>query len=340
MEINLGSVSAQAEIPCHGLGEALAQRGWATPGAAWLDATAKVMRAPHGDWRAWAAALRQLPEITPACCDFAQDIPRFGAASEVNDRTRARLEKALLALAPWRKGGLELFGVRVDSEWRSELKWARVAAGIGDLRGRRVLDVGCGNGYYLWRMLGAGADLAVGIDPSQLFSAQFSAFKRYALDAPAFVLPLRSAQFLPPSETGFDSLGFDKVFSMGVLSHRRAPLQHLRELLSFAGPGGEVVVENLVVDGDAEYILKPRGRYAKMRNIYGIPSPLALEAQLRRAGARQIELLDISVTTVDEQRATRWMQFESLSDFLDPADSNKTIEGYPAPQRAVFRCLR
>ncbi|MEY8213807.1 MAG: DUF1698 domain-containing protein, partial [Colwellia sp.] len=27
---------------------------------------------------------------------------------------------------------------------------------------------------------------------------------------------------------------------------------------------------------------------------------------------------------------------QSLSDFLDPQDKNKTIEGYPAPQRAIF----
>jgi tRNA (mo5U34)-methyltransferase len=30
------------------------------------------------------------------------------------------------------------------------------------------------------------------------------------------------------------------------------------------------------------------------------------------------------------------MVFESLSDFLDPKDKNKTIEGYPAPKRAIF----
>ncbi|MEW8068099.1 MAG: DUF1698 domain-containing protein, partial [Candidatus Thiodiazotropha endolucinida] len=41
-------------------------------------------------------------------------------------------------------------------------------------------------------------------------------------------------------------------------------------------------------------------------------------------------------TTIEEQRATEWMRFESLADYLDPADRSLTIEGYPAPRRAVF----
>ncbi len=238
---------------------------------------------------------------------------------------------------PWRKGPFELFGVRIDSEWRSNLKWERLAATIR-LRNRRVLDVGCGNGYYLWRMLGQGARIALGIDPGQLFIAQFNALKRYCPDRPAFVLPLKSAQF--PVDTGAGDAGFDTLFSMGVLSHRRDPHGHLRELLAFARPGGELIVETLVVDGDADTVLIPPGRYAKMRNVHAIPSPLALEAWLRNSGATDIRLLDASRTTTAEQRATEWMQFESLANFLAPADTTKTLEGHPAPQRAIFFCRR
>jgi tRNA (mo5U34)-methyltransferase len=30
------------------------------------------------------------------------------------------------------------------------------------------------------------------------------------------------------------------------------------------------------------------------------------------------------------------MDFHSLKDFLDPNDTSKTIEGYPAPKRGLF----
>nr|WP_169730591.1 DUF1698 domain-containing protein [Carnimonas nigrificans] len=42
----------------------------------------------------------------------------------------------------------------------------------------------------------------------------------------------------------------------------------------------------------------------------------------------------------DEQRSTEWMTFQSLKDFLDPEDQHKTIEGYPAPRRALLVATR
>ena len=48
-----------------------------------------------------------------------------------------------------------------------------------------------------------------------------------------------------------------------------------------------------------------------------------------------VEVVDITPTTVLEQRATEWMRFESLEQALDPVDGSKTIEGLPAPVRAV-----
>jgi tRNA (mo5U34)-methyltransferase len=47
-------------------------------------------------------------------------------------------------------------------------------------------------------------------------------------------------------------------------------------------------------------------------------------------------MVDISTTSIEEQRSTEWMKFESLKDFLDPEDPSKTVEGHPAPIRAVF----
>ena len=320
------------------LNAALDATGMKSLAAPLMDKAKSVYQTnPHGDREKWRNIIAQLDEITASSHDFTQPVVRIGSSRDCDDQTRAHIKELLLQLRPWRKGPFELFGVTIDSEWRCNLKWQRLAGKIGDLRGRRVLDVGCGNGYYLWRMLGEGAAIALGIDPGQLFVAQFNALKRYCPNLPAFVLPLKSEQF--PRDIGAgDFAGFDSVFSMGVLSHRRNPHEHLQELLGFARPGGDLVVETLVVEGDA--VLSPAGRYAKMRNVYSIPSLSVLETWLRQSGAVDIQLLDISKTTAAEQRVTEWMQFESLTDYLDPKDPTKTIEGHPAPQRAIFFCRR
>lgn len=295
-----------------------------------------AMQRPHGELENWRRAIAELPNIAASDYDFASPAVRIGAASDCDDATRAKLKELLLQLHPWRKGPFNLFGVEVDAEWRSDMKWARLAA-HADLHNARVLDVGCGSGYYLWRMLGGGAKLALGIDPSQLFCAQFAAVKKYCADANAFVLPLKCEEMPAAADI---SGGFDAVFSMGILSHRRQPLSHLQEVLSFARPGGAVVVETLVLDTQENRVFTPPGRYAKMRNVHCIPSPSALQEWLREAGATDVRVVDISRTGVTEQRRTEWMRFQSLADYLHADDSRKTVEGHPRPVRGVVVCRK
>lgn len=283
----------------------------------------------NGDADALEAALAALPQHTACSVSLGEDVVRIGGATELADEDRVRLRGALMALHPWRKGPFELFGVSIDSEWRSDLKWARVAGAISPLAGRRVLDVGCGNGYYAWRMLGAGAAFVLGVDPAVRCLAQFHACKRFLPDAPALILPLGSEDL--PADTRL----FDTVFSMGVLYHRRDPQAHLRELRGQLRDRGEVVLETLYVEGPAGTVLDPRGRYAKMRNVWQIPSCGTLLVWLEKAGFRAPRIVDTSITTAAEQRRTEWMRFESLADFLDPADTALTIEGHPAPRRVV-----
>jgi len=326
-----------------GLHRRLAANGMAKLADALHETTRRIERDDkHGDQAAWRRIIDGLPAINASSCDFTAPAVRIGEANDCDDQARAWLRRLLLLLKPWRKGPFDVFGMRIDSEWRADWKWARLAGAI-DLRGRRVLDVGCGNGYYLWRMVGGGAKLAIGIDPGRLFIAQFDALKRYCPDCPAFVLPLTDEDF--PGDGGGVNAGdagggFDTVFSMGVLYHRRDPRAHLRRLLGFARPGGEVVVESLVIDGGADDVLIPPGRYAKMRNVHAIPSARTLEAWLRAAGAADIRHLVTTKTTPAEQRATDWMTFESLADFLGPTRPHLTVEGHPAPMRAIFLCRR
>ncbi len=179
-------------------------------------------------------------------------------------------------------------------------------------------------------MRGAGAELVIGIDPTLVFNIQYQAIARYLPDEPVYVLPLGI------DDVPSDLRAFDTVFSMGILYHRRSPIDHLYELRDCLVKGGELVLETLVIDGEQGEVLLPEDRYAQMRNVWFIPTVATLELWLRRTGYKNIRLIDVNNTSVDEQRASEWMHFNSLTNFLDPTDHSKTIEGYPAPRRATI----
>ncbi|MBV4365131.1 tRNA 5-methoxyuridine(34)/uridine 5-oxyacetic acid(34) synthase CmoB [Erwinia phyllosphaerae] len=282
----------------------------------------------HGHFKNWDRSVEHLPVIVPETLDLLHSVS--ADSSHLSERQRGGLESLLRNLMPWRKGPYSLYGVNINTEWRSDWKWDRVLPHISSLAGRTVLDVGCGSGYHMWRMVGAGANLVVGIDPMQLFICQFEAVRKLlGNDQRAHVLPLGIEQ-LPELKA------FDTVFSMGVLYHRRSPLDHLYQLKNQLVSGGELVLETLVVEGDEHAVLVPGERYAQMRNVYFIPSTGALKNWLEKCGFVDVKIADYSVTSTDEQRRTDWMTSESLAEFLDPNDPTKTVEGYPAPLRAVL----
>lgn len=283
----------------------------------------------HGDMPRWRGALENLPEISPSSVDLNAPAVRVGTAADCDDSVRQRLIETLMQFHPWRKGPFELFGIHLDTEWRSDWKWERVAPHLSPLQGRRVLDVGCGNGYYAWRMAGAGAELIVGLDPTLLFVMQYQALQRYIGATGTYVLPL-GIEDVPEGLRAFDT-----VFSMGVLYHRRSPFDHLMQLRETLRPGGELVLETLVVDGPLGHTLVPEGRYAKMRNVWFLPSVPTLESWLRRCRFRNVRVVDVAATTPLEQRSTDWMCFESLPDYLEPGRPDRTVEGLPGPVRAV-----
>jgi len=286
---------------------------------------ARKLAEGHGDLKRWQAALDALPPLTAEQIELSRSLQ---VICREQSSQQAALKAALKGLMPWRKGPFNLFGVAVDAEWRSDWKWARLIPHV-DFRGCRVLDVGCGNGYFLWRMLGAGAECALGIDPGWLYLCQFLALKRYLPQLPAWQLPL-ALEDLPLPAT------FDKVLSMGVLYHRRSPIDHLLALKDCLKNGGELLLETLVIEGDEQQILLPEDRYAQMRNVWFLPSVAALKHWLKRLGLTNIRCLHCAPTTTAEQRRTEWMQFDSLANFLNPNDPTRTIEGHPAPKRALL----
>ena len=267
----------------------------------------RMSSSSHGDYESWRVAVAGLRDT-----------------EDPEER-----KQLLLKLSPWRKGPFDVGGVHIDAEWRSDLKWARVVDGITPLEGRAVLDVGCGNGYYSLRMQESGARAVLGIDPTLLYVMQFLAVTFERRSVPVAVLPLRLHE-LPA-----DSRAFDTTFSMGVLYHQRSPIDHLRQLRATLRHRGQLVLETLFVPGEESYACTPADRYARMKNVWLLPTIKELITWLRRTGFRDIEVVDESVTSTDEQRSTEWMTFESLADALKPGDSKLTVEGWPAPQRVI-----
>jgi tRNA (mo5U34)-methyltransferase len=305
-----------------------------------VDATNKVLKTRgHGYLDRWTDIVNSLPEIVAADIDLDRDTPRIGDIKDLDLQQAALLKTRLMEFKPWRKGPFELFGIHVDAEWRSDQKWKRLASRIQSMENRLVLDVGCGNGYYICRMIGAGARFVLGIEPSQLFISQFNAVKNYIPGLPATLLPLRFEEF-PFQSSESAEVEFDTVFSMGILYHRKNSLEHLEELKRCLRPGGELVLETLIVTEAGVKELVPESTYAKMGNVWSIPSEKYLHELLDITGFKNICTIDITRTTVQEQRTTQWMDFESLTNFLDPDDPDKSIEGYPSPVRIVVTAER
>ena len=269
----------------------------------------RLSEGAHGDFSRWRETVERL------------------RATDENQQQEIR--DLLLTLSPWRKGPFEIAGITIDSEWRSNLKWDRLKNFIAPLDGRNVLDVGCGNGYYALRMREMGARTVIGVDPMLLFVMQFLAVQQFQPATNVFVLPLRSDE-LPD-----DAQSFDTCFSMGVLYHQRSPLAHLQQLKRLLRPAGQLVLETIFLPGDKSFARTPTDRYARMRNVWLLPTIAELTTWLQRSGFTEIDVIDQSITSTDEQRSTEWMTFQSLAEELDPSDPSQTIEGWPAPQRVV-----
>ncbi len=283
----------------------------------------------HGDFRHWRETIEQLPQPGDCRAVLSGDVVTVGAGT-LGATEREALKQQLLGLSPWRKGPFDVCGVRIDAEWQSDRKWQRLSDRIAPLDARNVLDVGCGNGYYAMRMRGQGAHNVIGIDPTILYVMQFLAIRHFIEDRSVHVLPLRLHE-LPGGARAFDT-----TFSMGVLYHQRAPIDHLRQLKDTLRRGGQLVLETIILPGDEALARTPADRYARMRNVWSLPTMSELLVWLDRTGYRDAELVDESQTTIEEQRSTEWMRFDSLAEALDPDDPTQTVEGWPAPRRVVI----
>jgi len=283
-----------------------------------------------GNYLRFKTVLEHMGDFIPSSIDLNNRWVRVGSESDISTKDQNKLETQLKELCPWRKGPFDFFGIQVDTEWQSWMKWERLISHLPDLKGCRILDIGSSNGYYMFRMAAHEPLFVLGLEPQSSFYYQYLAVQKYVKQDNVFCLPIPHHQ-LPTMENYFDL-----VFCMGILYHRKSPIEMLKQIHDSLKKGGEIVLENLVLDTRQNLCLFPHDRYGKMRNVFFIPDLSAMESMLARAGFSHIRCVDISKTATEEQRKTPWIQTESLEDFLDPNDPDKTVEGYPAPVRAIF----
>ena len=295
------------------------------------ELTEQIIENPqHGQWQEWTSALQKLPKSTPSTYNLQSDKIQVGIREDLSNYNEDNIKTNLKQFHPWRKGPFDFFGTHIDTEWQSQLKWNRLKSHISNLNGRTVADIGSGNGYFSWHMVGEGAETVIAVDITLLYIIQFWVFQTYLQNPKIAVLPLSLEQLHPIQDA------CDTVFSMGVLYHAKEPLNHLEQLHNLLRPDGELVLETLYVEDSFGPILHPQGRYAKMRNVHQLPSIATLTDWLKKSNFSNIRCVDRDVTSLNEQRSTEWMNFDSLKDFLDPNDVTLTCEGHPSPQRVVL----
>lgn len=295
-----------------------------------LEDKASFQRNRDRKSQAYIEIIENLKDISPVTCQLDQDWVTVGSEGELSAENAQQVLHALFGLRPWRKGPFNVFGTKVDTEWVSSLKWDRLTPHIAPLKGRRVLDIGSSCGYYLFRMCSQNPKLLLGLEPYATFYFQFCLLQKLIQAPNCYTIPAKFEE-LPLMEDYFDS-----VFHMGVLYHVRSPIDTLMQIRRTLRRGGELILETLVIPGTEYIALSPQDRYAKMNNVYFLPTVNCLISWLEKAGFTQVRCIDVTRTTSAEQRKTAWVQTESLADFLDQNDEMKTVEGYPAPRRALM----
>ncbi|MCG3678374.1 tRNA 5-methoxyuridine(34)/uridine 5-oxyacetic acid(34) synthase CmoB [Aliarcobacter butzleri] len=256
----------------------------------------------------------------------------IGNRAHLSDEEYEIIVQTAKKLIPWRKGPFKIFDLEIDSEWQSNIKYNLIRPYF-NLKDKIVADIGCNNGYYMFRMLEDKPKRLIGFDPSPLTLHQFEFINHFVKSDIVY-------EMLGVEHLEFYNHKFDFIFMLGVLYHRPDPVGTLKSLARGLNSKGEILIDTFMIDGDDEICLTPNKRYSKIPNIYFIPTIPALKNWLERAGFENIEVLATTVTTSQEQRKTPWSFDESLEDFLDPNDSSKTVEGYPAPKRVYVKARK
>lgn len=286
------------------------------------------------DMEQFSSKLSQLPEIKPSHLDYSLSKVTIGKESDITLEEKERLKKLLMDLHPWKKGPWSIFGIEIDAEWRSDLKWERILEQGLNLQGKRVADIGCNNGYFMFRMLNEEPELVIGFEPYIKNYYAFNMFQHYVKSSKLHfeLLGVENIDLYPKF--------FDTIFCMGILYHHTDPIGILRKLYGSLAKGGEIIIDCQGIPGEEATALMPAGKYAGAKGFWWLPTLNCLEVWLKRTQFRDVQVFFKEPLSVDEQRSSSWADIKSLRSFLDPGDITKTVEGYPAPWRFYVKARK
>lgn len=272
-------------------------------------------------------AVQAVQDIQSDWYDFSDAVVKVGHPEELTPAQYQRFYQTLQIFCPWKKGPFQLFGITIDAEWRSDWKWDRVLPQIDSLNNRRVADIGCHNGYFMFRMAAEKPKCVIGFEPVAKHFWNFQLIQNIVKQ------PMLTFELLGVEHIHFYPNFFDTIFCLGILYHHRNPINLLGKLREALAPKGEIVIDCQGIPGELPVALTPRKRYAQARGIWFLPTQSCLENWLLRAGFTQIHCFFAQPLSLQEQRRTPWAAIDSLREFLNPDDFSLTLEGYPAPWR-------
>ncbi len=274
----------------------------------------------------WLEILSRLPSIHNPEVELIN-----GVNIDFDIKDNDEIERLLLELIPWRKGPFRINDIFIDSEWDSEKKWKRFQELNLDLDGKSILDVGSGNGYYAFRMVGMGADKVLCLEPNLVNVSQFYAINNFVNSEKIMMIPERL------EESGLANSKFDVIFSMGLLYHQRNPFEHLNNLKDLLADNGKLVLETIISPKEFGIAIEPsNGKYASMPNVHFVHTDNGCKSIFRNLSLQVHAESDLVVTNENEQRSTKWMPFKSFESALNLQNKSITIEGYPAPKRKFY----
>ena len=295
-----------------------------------------ILREERKKWLTWKnikpyqEAIKALPEYSNVALTLGDRVEL--QIPDLSNDAAEQIKQTALLMKPWRKGPFQFNALFIDSEWQSQIKYNLLEPHF-DLKDKIVGDIGCNNGYYLFRMLSYKPKKLIGFDPSAIYYSQFQFINHFVKSDIVYEL-------LGVEHVEFYEHKFDTLFCLGVLYHRSDPVAMLKSLFKGLNKGGELILDTFMIDGEEEMCLTPKDRYSKIPNIYFVPTVSALKNWCHRAGFETVEVLETMKTELHEQRKTEWIDTQSLEDFLDPNDPTKTLEGYPAPKRVYIKAIK
>jgi tRNA (mo5U34)-methyltransferase len=204
-----------------------------------------TLRQERQKWLTWKN-IKPYQEAIAALPEYSNVKVTLGDRVEIQiaDLTSEELEQIKQAaelMKPWRKGPFQFNTLFIDSEWQSQIKYTLLEPHF-DLKDKIVGDIGCNNGYYLFRMLSQQPKKLIGFDPSAIYYSQFLFVDHFINSGIVYEL-------LGVEHVEFYEHKFDTLFCLGVLYHRSDPVAMLKSLFKGLNKGGELILDSFMIDG-------------------------------------------------------------------------------------------